>query len=321
LCYAGYCIGYTKYESISDIGKSRILKVIVIVLAAYVGMYPFLSDEIRLITMRPFFAPATDESSFALLYSPRFPGLGINANIWAFMNLILLIFVLKSTLERKITWIYVFLILIIIIITASKTVLFLSIISIITQIIFYKGNIQRKINILLIILPIIIGFSTWLSLTDTGKLLQDQIVIAKRISYIFESTNVNRIDPVEDRKLLWAMGIERVELSPFLGISKSTVVSESYLPYFSHPHNEFIAIWMFMGIIGLLSVIILIFGLIHKNFLYKNWPFWINIYIALVFQMFFDAAFQSTRFLPLFFIIVGLNLKELYFLKNNNIKI
>jgi O-antigen ligase len=107
------------------------------------------------------------------------------------------------------------------------------------------------------------------------------------------------------------MGVERVMLSPLFGIKLSNKSDDDRIINFCCPHNEFIAYWTFMGTLGLLSYFILISSLIRKNKNSKNALFWYLLYFALIVQMFFDSAFQNVRFIPLFFILVGINISEL----------
>jgi hypothetical protein len=316
ISYAGFYIGYHKYDNINDIVNSIYFKIIIIFLALIVGGYPFLSDEMKYILMRSYWPPLADDNTLGLIYSRRFPGLGMNVNVWAFMNLILLLMALNSAILKRISWIYVFLIMVVLIGAASKTVLGIALLSIIFQLIILKSSILNKIKKIAILTFLIIILILLYFYTEFGNFLKEHILVLKRFSYLIDFQNTNQINPLDDRFGLWSLGLERVQLAPFFGISRPPTASDSYLLYFSHPHNEFIAYWMFMGFIGLLSLIYLICGLIIKNLNSKNFFLWTNIYLALVAQMFFDSAFQTTRFLPLIFIIIGINIREL-----NNLKI
>ncbi len=113
------------------------------------------------------------------------------------------------------------------------------------------------------------------------------------------------------------MGMERVNLSPIFGIVKSRISNDYNILQFCCPHNEFIAYWTFTGFLGLLAYVSLLTYLIFANIRIKTGYFWNGIYLALFVQMIFDAAFQYPRFIPLFFIIAGLNLRELSFRASN----
>ena len=165
---------------------------------------------------------------------------------------------------------------------------------------------------LLSLLLLILSFMIF---TDIGKKIRDKIIILKNIITLIEHEQTDEISALGNRFTLWRMGMERVNLAPFMGIKKSPIYDDSKPITFCCPHNEFIAYWTFTGFLGLLAFVVLIVGLLFKNKNSYHGYYWNGFYIALTIQMLFDAAFQSTRFIPLFFLIVGMNLKENMFTK------
>jgi hypothetical protein len=314
LAIVGFYFGYRNYQDIVEIGRSRVFKLVLIVLGLFVGSYPFLGYEIRWFLMQNYYHPDIDMHDLRRLFSARFPGLGVNANTYAFMTLIMYYIALKSALEKKISWIYPLMALVIIIITGSKTVFGLALLLFAN--LFYFSRIRRtlKIKVFTGVVVFLSVFTTFIIVTDNGKNLQKNVVLINRMMLLSTNQqNMNQLNPLASRISIWKMGMARVELSPFAGIAFSpSPNSDKYSPVgFCCPHNEFIAYWTFTGFLGLLAYITLIAGLIIKNRRTPQAYFWIGLYVALCFQMFFDAAFQSTRFIPLMFIVIGLNLREL----------
>ena len=68
---------------------------------------------------------------------------------------------------------------------------------------------------------------------------------------------------------------------------------------------------MFYGVAGMFAHIFLIGFLIRTNLRRKAELVWPLFYVALIFQMLFDAAFSGVRFYGLFFMLVGVNLQYL----------
>jgi hypothetical protein len=311
LAIVGSYFGYTNYQSIWEVGQSRSFKIVLIILGCLIGSYPFLSNDIRELVMRNYYHPDIDSDALGRLYVARFPGLGVNANTYAFMMLIPYYISAKLAFEKKISWIYPMMVIVSIIILGSRTNFFLALL-LITNI-FFISSISSKIKIKILAgMAIILGASIFsLFMTNFGQELQADIVLINRIMSLTEARSEFEFDPMENRLNHWKMGLERVALAPFAGIALPSNSSDSSLVDFCCPHNEFIAYWTFSGILGLLAYISLIFGLIIKNCRSPNGYFWIGLYVALCVQMLFDSAFQSTRFLLMMFIIIGLNLREL----------
>jgi hypothetical protein len=311
LAILGAHFGYSHYQSIWEVGQSRPFKLVIVILGCFIGSYPFLSNEIRELVMRNYYHPDIDSGALGRIYVARFPGLGVNANTFAFMMLISYYISVKSAFEKKISWIYPLASMVSIVILGSKTNFILALL--LTANIFYFSTISSKIKI-----KTLASFAIFLStamffffLTNIGRELQDNIVLINRLMSLTEARSEYEFDPIENRLTHWKMGMERVGLAPFAGIAISSNSDDSLPVNFCCPHNEFIAFWTFTGILGLLAYIILICGLIIKNKRSPNGYFWIGLYFALFIQMFFDSVFQSTRFLPIMFVMIGLNLREL----------
>jgi hypothetical protein len=306
LAFSGFYFGYRNYQDIVKIGQSRTFKSTMIVLGLFAGGYPFLSDEIRALVMRLYSNPDIPINSIGRIYTSRFPGLGVNANIYGFMLLIMYYIALKSAFEKKISWIFPLISLICLVTNGSKTIFFLALVLSANIFYFSPISLSKKIKI---IANVVLVLSALIFFLFTSDLSSNYVLIPKVIS--LTKWGGVKANPIEDRISLWKMGMARVELSPFAGITKSPTPSDYYVVHFSNPHNEFIAYWTFTGFLGLAAFVILLVGLIIQNRRSKQAHFWIGLYLALCFQMLFDAAFQATRFIPLIFLLIGLNLREL----------
>ena len=309
ISYSGFYLGYYRYQNIDKITISKVFKSTVIILAVLILSYPFLDIETKFLIMKPFYSPLTDITEMSEIYSFRFPGLGINANIYAFMLFILFNFSIYSWSKNNLSWLYFFLIFCAILVCGSKTVVALTLGSFIFFLLLSDDfTFLRKFRYLLTIILIVSSISAYVFISPNGQKIIGIISVLDRFSSMVESKK----SPFTTRQEHWELGIERVKLSPFFGIKKPPYSKDSDLIGFCCPHNEFIAFWMFTGFLGMCAFGILIFGLVFKNFFYVHGLFWNLIYIPLIIQMFFDAAFQITRFLPLIFLIIGLNLREIF---------
>jgi O-antigen ligase len=115
---------------------------------------------------------------------------------------------------------------------------------------------------------------------------------------------------------VWAIGMERLKLSPILGIPRDPGrVDDSNPLYFYTPHNEFIYFWTTFGLLGLLAHIYLIGRMIRENLRMKAALPWLMLYAGMILQMMFDSVFGGPRATAFFFMVIGLNVKYLTELK------
>jgi hypothetical protein len=321
LALSGFFVGYKHFQSLDMIAESKAFRIILVILSVFIISYPFLGTDLKYAIMTPFYSPSISVSELGRIDSPRFPGLGINSNVYAFMLLIVFHISVNSVLRGRMSWLYLLLLFTALAICGSKTVIFLATL-LLFSFIFFSSSIRKKqkfrsLAIIFIMASIIIGY---LNFTDKGKGIMENIVIIDRFLELAEDrTDVGRVNPLSTRQELWLMGIKRVSLSPIIGIKKSSISDDINPVQFCCPHNEFIAFWTFTGLLGLAAYITLIFGLMYKNLKQRNSLFWNLLYFSLCFQMFFDAAFQTTSFITLFFILIGVNLKELSNIKKTKI--
>jgi hypothetical protein len=313
LALSGFFIGYKHFQSLDMIAESKVFRIILVILSVFIISYPFLGTDLKYAIMTPFYSPSISVSDLSRIDSPRFPGLGINSNIYAFMLLIVFHISVNSVLKGRLSWLYLLLLFTAIAICGSKTVIFLATLLLFTFILFNsKIRTKQKFRGLAIIFIAVSIILSYLNFTAQGKVIMENIVIIDRfLEFTEDRTSVGRVNPLSGRQELWLMGINRVFLSPIIGIKKSSMPDDNNPVHFCCPHNEFIAFWAFTGVLGLAAYVTLIFGLMYKNIKQRNSLFWNLLYFSLCIQMFFDAAFQTTNFISLFFILIGINLKEL----------
>jgi hypothetical protein len=318
LALAGFCLGFVKYESNGIIVKSKFFKATLIILGIFVILFPFMDLETKLFFMRPFWISPELMEKVMQINGNRFPGLGVNANIYAFMILMCFCMFTYAAIHKKSSWLYPLLTFLMISIIGSRTVMLIAVLLALGLYLLSDVSKLRKIKIFMYILVFFIFLTIFMILTETGKELQRKIVMINRVINVIEDEKKHdKVSSLENRFILWGMGMERVELAPLLGIKKSTIYDDENIIDFCCPHNEFIAYWSFTGFLGLLAFIILILGLLFKNRKCYHGYYWNGFYFALCFQMFFDGAFQYTRFIPMFFIIIGMNLKEIKISNNS----
>lgn len=313
LAYAGFYIGYRHYQPLPQIATALPIRMITVILCVFVLAYPFLAPDVRMLIMRPFYSPESDPSQLLRLRfeGPRFPGFGVNANIFAFMTLVVYLLMFRECIAKRVKWIYPALLGLSLTVMGSKTVFLLA--ALLSLHLMFFSSISTRNKLYLAAGAALAAFATFFFLffTEQGEALQDSIVIIDRLMQLTEARDMREDSPFDIRLDTWQRGMERVELAPIAGIQLTNAYDDGTLLNFCCPHNEFIAFWTFTGFLGLLANVVLIGYLIKRNLFAANWAFWIGLYAALCVQMFFDAAFQSPRFIPFMFMLFGLNLREL----------
>jgi O-antigen ligase len=300
-----------RYSSVTtlELVSGKFVKIIFSLLAIYAFLYLVSDVDLRYKLLRPFFQKNVDIGRFM---SPRFPGLGINANIFSFCIYMFLVLSLKHYFQGKISFFLTFLCLFIILLVTSKTTIINSVFALIVFAIaylgknkIYKNAYKKSLNVF-----IVLGVFFLLMLIGAA-FFSEYIIIFQRFDELTgKSEGVNSID---DRYTLWQMGIERIKLAPILGIDvvQSNLITDSNLLYFATPHNEFLFYWMSTGITGALAYVVFILYMIILNIKRHIRLEWVLIYLALIMQMIFDGAFQTLRFEFFFFIFLGINFREI----------
>jgi O-antigen ligase len=303
---SAFYVGRLSNISFEQLILSR-LSTIVIGLVLFVAtIYLFISPDYRLLMLR-FFSPPGDTAKYN---NPRFPGLGINSNVYAFLIYTFFLFSLKNFFENRSGFFFSFCCIIIIILCASKTILALTLTSLFIFAVYHLfvkptdkslARSAKKPIYVLAILGTLVGLGFILYQNET---VGDYITILRRLDDILNNTSSS-----DGRKELWQLGMERVQMAPILGIDvvQSNLASDTIPLYFVTPHNEFIFYWMSLGILGFIAYPILLIYFIYLNLFRRFELVWVLLLFALIIQMFVDGAFQYLRFQFFFFAILGNN--------------
>ena len=315
-----YLVGRRSNRTMEAVSTSGMMQVVLVFVAVLAAAFPFLEADVKLAALY-WFVP----EQFLTLErhaKERFPGLGINSNLYAFMLCIILLFAFRAFLAAK----------------APLRVAVFAFVAIVSS----SG---RLAIVLALGGCLALWGSTWLASrrargARTGRLIAYAAVVATvalAASFFFRE-RVEELLPkivvlerfrelvspderipvefqqpsaVEERLIHWRLGMQRVALAPVMGIAPNLWVnSDTDVVLFSAPHNEFIFYWTAYGLFGLFAVVFLVFYLLFTNVIRRTGLVWVLVYGTLIAQMTFDGAFQSVRFVAFFFIIVGLNVTE-----------
>lgn len=318
LTISGFYIGYSSKSSVIKIGQSLYFKLITYVVFGFVILYVFNDYQGRLELLRFYYHPDINEKSrFLMFHDFRFPGLGINAVLYSYLILIMFMISVSVYLEKKLSFHIVAINFFIILSCASKTSIILCGFFLFYILIFQKCISYQKYK-LVIYLFASVGLPLLFFIVTFGLEKSIQLFsFIERMSHIFDSGRES--STFHTRFYKWDLGLERISHSPFLGIKIDPNNSNAILR-FPDPHNEFLWMWSYRGMGTLLIHLLLNLTLLMFNFFNKtkNTSFWALLYFTLTLQMFFDCAFSCVRFYGFFFMLVGLNLREI---KNQKLKI
>lgn len=321
LCVCGYVVGrYSKY-GIDEIMTSRVTAWFVVIVAVIAIVYPFLSPGTRALVLRP----VINQEFMARLASPRFPGMGLNANVYSFIVYVFFLFTMAGFLAKRGSALVPLGALIIILGAASRTVTALALASAAVLIaaslaptwirkarsaIFADTRSRRRAilvmtTIFAVGLPVVVIY---------GSRISEIFTLYDRVSELLAG---NQASGLSNRQELWSLGIERIKLSPILGIPKdlSRPETDTNPLYYYSPHNEFIYFWGTFGLLTMLAHVYLIVSMILANLRRRAGVVWLLLYGAMIVQMTFDALFQGPRVVAFCFMIIGLNMRYLAGLK------
>ncbi len=303
-----YILGRYSGVSWDEVIGSKYTKALFLLLASISVAYIIADGDTRM-RLLSIFMPR--EMNLARFNAPRFPGLGINANIYSFIAFMFFTISVRTYLRNKTSLLIPMLCLIVILAITSKTTILLAVISLLIHSMFYYFN--RNSNTATRKKTIRIFWSLFffsIIAVAAGIIFSEYIILFQRFEELLgTSENVNSLD---DRYELWHLGFERIKMAPILGIDvvQAELISDTLPIYFATPHNEFLFYWMSLGIAGLLAYSVLLIYLVWINMFPKIKIEWVIIYCALIIQMIFDGAFQTLRFQFIFFIFLGLNFRE-----------
>lgn len=316
LALLGFIVGRRSDRSLNEIVDSRYARIIIIGVAIFAAAYPFLSPGTRQLIMTPFI----NELFYSRLASPRFPGIGINANVYSFMVWVFFVFSLDSYLKGKAPALIPFAAMTIIVAAAGRTITVLMLASLLVLLAAAarrSGRVaidrvramtrRRALGLGGLVVLLVIAAVVY------GAQARDAFTLYVRFQDMFSDSEYGGLRTRTD---VWAIGMERLKLSPILGIPRDPGrVDDSNPLYFYTPHNEFIYFWTTFGLLGLLAHIYLIGRMIRENLRMKAALPWLMLYAGMILQMMFDSVFGGPRATAFFFMVIGLNVKYLTELK------
>jgi O-antigen ligase len=318
---AAFCIGMRYRGEMAELFKSKFLIFAMVALGAIALIYPFLSFDTKVKYFSIFYPQGSEFSQY--LTDPRMPGLGLNANVYAFMVYSYLTFSFRAFLDGKISLLVPLIALIVILVLSSKLVIVLSVATCIALIVYRAVRVSklrtsdglgvaigtRSASIGAILLLLLFGIVIAATQTTAGKRVVDSYATVKRFEAIL-SQDADSAAPqgLALRMQYWKKGMARAELAPVLGIAKDPFIRMSgTLVGFYQPHNEFLRMWLLYGLAGLVAWIYLLTYLSYKNVRHKTDVEWLIFYGALAVFMMFDGGLDDPRVNVYLFLMLGLS--------------
>lgn len=325
LPFLAYHVGRSSNDDVEQIVTGRVAVAILAVIALLGAAYPFMSPQIRQTLVGPFWVdadlPRISGGDYAGL-DIRFPGLGINGNVYAFLVFSVLLFSFNAYLTRGTSkWVPAFAALAIVTL-ASKLVVVLSVTCCgalwLAKLVADRKTLRTSLRrrgvspiraVLYSGAIVIVGTAFRSQLADKVATAREALVVVERFADLVNGGSLSEErSPMEIRLYHWRLGLQRVALAPVRGIAPEPgLFSDTDPLYFQTPHNEFLYLWSAYGLCGLLAHVGLLTYLVVGNLRRHVSLVWILFYLALVAQMFLDGAFEYVRFVALFFLVVGLN--------------
>jgi hypothetical protein len=317
-----YQVGRHSAWDVCQIVTGRFSAAFITAVGILAVVYPFLSGELSHVIFNYFWTD-TDDPRFL---SPRFPGVGINANVYSYLVFFFFVFAFDAYLRNRASYIVPLFSALIIVAAASRLVISMVIVSAVA---LWLNNYrtQRRVRsarpaptpmtlrprTVVVALLVCAAAAGAIRYSEELRGLQEAFVFLGRFEAALDATSTGSEKPFAERGEHWALGMERVSFAPVLGISMPLAAQQqqNIALYYAYPHNEFLYMWSAYGLAGLLAHVGLITYLFGLNLRAKAGLPWLIIYASLVPQMFFDGAFASVRFVTLFFVFVGLNVRYL----------
>ena len=323
LALLAYVTGRYSSRHFEQIVTHRFTRAVLVGVALFAIAYPFLSISMRQLAFTLF----VENTEMRRLASPRFPGIGINANMYSFMAYPIFVFGFNAYLARRVSAIVPGAAAVIILAAASRTIAGLigiaAIVLVISSVrhVRARNRTRRRIRFphwapkspRRIVLVVIAMAAVGAAGLVYGSRLQAVFTVYGRLEELLGLGDHIGGGGLEGRQEMWAMGMKRVALAPVLGLPKDMVVGEDENNplYFYTPHNEFIYFWGAFGIAGLLAHLYLIARMISLNLRSRAELPWLLFYVGMAVQMVFDAVFQGPRVVTFVFLVIGLNFKYL----------
>ena len=282
--------------------------------------YYFAGEYDRMQLLRPFWVDY--DRLGQLIQSWQFPGLGNGRNSFTAPILIVFIFTFYRAIKYSRGYTVPLVLAAIIMFSGGRRaiaqlvfdafviIFYLSVVAHETKALIFHGNgigVRReRIPQLLALCLFVIGGGIALSQTKIGEQVGWRFVILVSEARAGETGIVRRLINMKG-------GIDRIAVAPVLGVPRVRAADRVF-PHvleFSYPHNEFLVIWMFFGLLGLSAFLYLLsalFYLNHKYHLDIRWPL---VYFGIIVQMMVDIAFFDYQIATILMIVIGLNIREL----------
>jgi O-antigen ligase len=320
-----FYIGMRYQGDMRRIFQGRLVLFSMVALGAIAIIYPFLGFDTKVKYFGIFYLTGSDFEKY--LTDRRMPGLGLNANVYAFIVYSYLLFSFRAFLQGKISFVIPLVAFLVILVLSSKLVIALSIATCAVLIMrsslhFLRSDSGEGIRVMfgkrgtlvgttigLILVAIIIAATQ----TDAGKRLVDSYATVHRFQAIL-AEQAGSDDPkgFALRFELWNKGLDRVELAPVLGIAKDPFIRlAGTLAGFYNPHNEFLRMWMLYGLAGLVAWLYMLGYMVYKNIRHKADFEWLIFYGALAVFMMFDGGIDGPRVNVYLFLMLGLNWSQI----------
>lgn len=314
LAWFAFLVGRYSAVQLTDVTISRVAFVIVVFVGIFAVAYPFLSPMTRQLIMTPFI----NELFYSRLLSPRFPGMGVNANVYSFMVYVFMLFSLHAYLQGRGSALIPLAALAIIIAAASRTMAVISVTSILVLVTAASRGAVR--NALDTVRAATARRRAWVIGLMILLLTGAAIVYGARVRETFalyvrfqDMLSSSEYGGLRTRTDVWQIGIARLKLSPILGIPVDPSRVDASNPlYFYTPHNEFIYFWTTFGVFGFIAYVYLLGRMIVANVRARAELPWLVLYGAIFLQMMVDSVFGGPRTITFIFLIIGLNVKYLH---------
>jgi hypothetical protein len=315
---AAWTIGYIALAAPERIVTSRVAILALGTVAALAVAYFFLpyGERLRLLS---YFQPVTDDLA-RQCRSDRLPGLNQPVNIYSFVPLVFLLFSMNAFLEKKASVLVPALSMVVILALASRLTLSTAVMILAASFQMRRGapSLDREVgrrgrSTKRGAPSIIFALTILMVLVFTAS---TQWGVGERV--VEKLTAVETQGATRYRMHKWHIGMKRVAMAPVLGIPEPFGRENEELGYLltmDAPHNEFVQIWMWYGLLGFLAHVILLIGLVRENLRYRTGAVWLLFYLTVVLRMMADTAFKSFQFSAVFFMVAGYNWRVLEQLK------
>lgn len=174
-------------------------------------------------------------------------------------------------------------------------------------------------------------FLFWLYLTPQKRAVFLVLVILAIVAstvFIFNYRPARIIDSFLARKEVWRVSYVLIKKHPVLGIGLgrfkevyNQTIAFVHFPPINwiqlHPHNLFLALWLNMGVLGLLSFLLILYLFFKKLVVHQYYL--ISAMLAMLVHGVLDTTYFKNDLSALFWIIMGLAMINFKF-KNQNVK-